>query len=102
MSKTINATLAAVVLATSVITGASAAFAGGDYYPGVSDTPIFQGHAKAGSGATILANNGGDGTYYQGVSRDPVDNVATGSIVKGPAPKAVINNGDYYKGIEAE
>ncbi len=52
MSKTINATLAAVVLATSVITGASAAFAGGDYYPGVSDTPIFQGHAKAGSGAT--------------------------------------------------
>ncbi len=31
MSKTINAALAALVLTTSVITGASAAFASGDY-----------------------------------------------------------------------
>ncbi|WP_377295113.1 hypothetical protein [Rhizobium sp. SG2393] len=102
MSKTINAALAALVLTTSVITGASAAFASGDYYSGASDTPIFQGQAKAGSGATLAANNGGDGTYYQGVSRDPVDTVATGSIVKGKAPQAPVNKGDYYQGVDAE
>ncbi len=42
----------------------------------------------AGTAATV--NNGGNGTYYQGVSRDPVDNVSTGSIVKGAAPQSVV------------
>jgi hypothetical protein len=104
MSKTINATLAALVLTASVITGASTAFAGGDYYQGVTATPMFTASATvgAGSNASLKPNNGGDGTYYQGVSRDPVDNVATGSIVKDKAVKSPFQPGDYYQGADVE
>ncbi len=52
--------------------GASAAFASGDYYPGVSETPIVKAQAQADTGAKVGARlagiEGGDGAYYKGVA----------------------------------
>ncbi len=65
----------------------------------MSAEPLFQGRAATTAGTAATVNNGGNGTYYSGVSRDPVDTVSTGSIVKGAAPQSVVNNGDYYTGL---
>ncbi len=106
MSKTINAALAALVLTTSVVTGASAAFASGDYYPGVSETPIVKAQAQADTGAKVGARlagiEGGDGAYYKGVAHGRVDTMATGSIKKSNSIQPVFNKGDYYQGVSVE
>ncbi|AFL49474.1 hypothetical protein ABIE78_004755 [Sinorhizobium fredii] len=92
MRNAVHTALAAALVATAVLGGASAAFAGGSYYEGISDKPLFTEPApKAGDEAAVRRTNGsidrtstgavsdyavqpkpvrgGEGEYYQGVSR---------------------------------
>ncbi|MDO9416263.1 hypothetical protein [Pararhizobium sp.] len=101
MKNHITSKIAAVLLASAVLGGASGAFAGGDYYQGASQTPIVQGQGVATSGVVATVNNGGDGTYYVGASRDPIDTISTGSIARDSNLPAVPTGGDgtYYQGV---
>ncbi|MDO9416264.1 hypothetical protein [Pararhizobium sp.] len=101
MTHSINSKIAAILVASAVLGGASSAFAEGDYYPGVSQTPIVQGKGIATSGVVAKVNNGGDGSYYAGVSRDPIDNISTGSIARDGQAPVVQSGGDgtYYQGV---
>ncbi|SIQ59690.1 hypothetical protein SAMN05880582_102246 [Rhizobium sp. RU20A] len=92
-------TIASLIVAAVAFGSASSAFAGGNYYEGVSPAQLFQGSGSASAGTVAAVNNGGDGTYYAGASRTGIDSVATGSIVKGAAPQSAIENGDYYPGL---
>ncbi|MDO9416265.1 hypothetical protein [Pararhizobium sp.] len=101
MTHSINSKIAAVLLASAVLGGASSAFAGGSYYQGVSETPIVQGQGLATSGVVAAVNKGGDGDYYVGASRDSIDAISTGSIARDVSAPVVQSGGDgtYYQGV---
>lgn len=79
MTKTLNAAIAAGLLATSVF-GASAAFAGGDYYQGVWPQQVQSRSQKI------------DRVTTHSIRNDKAVVVAPASSDVGPA------NGDYYQG----
>ncbi|HEV7310251.1 hypothetical protein [Ensifer sp.] len=82
-----NKSIAAALVATAVIGGASAAIAGGSYYEGVSPAPLFTGRAEASAGTGVAAKATGRGDYYAGVEDQSVDVTATGAIVRGSATR---------------
>lgn len=75
---------AAILVATAMLGGASAAVAGGSYYEGVSSTPRFTGRAEASAGAGVSAT-ASRGDYYAGIEDKTVDTTATGAIASGGA-----------------
>ncbi|WDZ77740.1 hypothetical protein PWG15_04305 [Ensifer adhaerens] len=77
--------IAAILLATATLGGASAAVAGGSYYEGVSSTPLFTGRAEASAGTGVSASSNSRGDYYAGVEDKSVDATATGAIASGRA-----------------
>jgi len=89
MRTAIHTALAAALVATAVLGGASAAFAGGSYYQGISDKPLFTERApKARAGVRHDASGS-------------VDRTATGSVSDYTAQPKVIRGGEgeYYPGI---
>lgn len=59
MRNSINAALVAAIVATALLGGASSAFAGGSYYKGVSNKPLFLDRApKARDAAPLLRAEG--------------------------------------------
>jgi len=105
MKTTINTALAALVAASTVFGGASAAFAGGSYYEGANASPIERVELPR-TGAAVVVNGvttGGEGDYYAGIDRVAVDNISTGSIANGVsgATPAVQSGGEgeYYPGL---
>ncbi|OAP40570.1 hypothetical protein AU381_01265 [Sinorhizobium glycinis] len=90
MRNAVHTALAAALVATAVLGGASAAFAGGSYYEGISDKPLFTERAlKAGDEAAVRRANGS------------IDRTATGSVSDfAVQPKLVRGGeGEYYQGI---
>lgn len=89
MRNAVQAALAAALVATAVAGGASAAFAGGSYYEGVSPTPLYKDHAPKAGGEVRYNGNGA------------IDRTATGSVVDYTAQPRVIRGGEgeYYQGI---
>ncbi|MGD9477830.1 hypothetical protein [Shinella sp. G-2] len=79
MSKTLKTTFAAAFVAASAF-GASAAFAGGDYYQGAWPQPVASHSQKI------------DRTTTQSIGNGAVKAAPTSADV-GPA------NGDYYQGV---
>lgn len=86
MSKSLNATFVAVALAASLL-GGSAAFAGGDYYKGVSPTSeqdqmieakrqarIANGDAYLRTQTTARRVGPANGDYYPGLDRTAIAN----------------------------
>ncbi|HXV30090.1 MAG TPA: hypothetical protein VD840_07150 [Sinorhizobium sp.] len=91
MKNAIHTALAAALVATAVIGGASAAFAGGSYYEGVSDKPInMQRVSRTGNGTA--AHYGRNGA---------IDRTATGSVSSyASQPKQIQGGeGEYYQGL---
>ena len=93
MKTAIQTALSAALVATAILGGASAAFAGGSYYEGVSPTPLYTERTPAVTGKTSFTIGNSEAGY--------VDSTRTGSVVNyGVAPKSVIGGeGDYYQGI---
>ncbi len=89
MRNAIHNALAAALVATAVLGGASAAFAGGNYYEGVSDKPLFTDRAPKARAAVRHDANGS------------VDRAATGSVSGYTAQPKVIRGGEgeYYPGL---
>ncbi|MGF6172174.1 hypothetical protein [Ensifer sp. 4252] len=77
--------IATILVAAATLAGASAAFAGGSYYEGVSPTPLFTGRAAASAGAGVSASAVDSGDYYAGIENKAVDAAATGAIANGHA-----------------
>lgn len=77
--------IATLLVAAASLAGASAAFAGGSYYEGVSPAPLFTGRAAASAGAGVSASTAESGDYYAGIENKSVDAAATGAIAKGNA-----------------
>ena len=90
MRNAVHTALAAALVATAVVGGASAAFAGGSYYEGISDKPLFTERApKAGGEAAVRHTSGS------------IDRTSTGSVSDyAVQPKLVRGGeGEYYQGI---
>ncbi|MEY9781814.1 hypothetical protein [Sinorhizobium fredii] len=90
MKNAVHTALAAALVATAVLGGASAAFAGGSYYEGISPTPLYTERApKAGDEAAVRRPNGS------------IDRTSTGSVSDyAVQPKLVRGGeGEYYQGI---
>ncbi|OHV72238.1 hypothetical protein [Ensifer sp. LCM 4579] len=90
MRNAIQTALAAALVATAVLGGATAALAGGSYYEGVSPTPLYTGRTAKADGETIRYNANGT-----------IDRTATGSVYGyAPQPKAIPGGeGEYYQGL---
>ena len=91
MRNAVHTALAAALVATAVLGGASAAFAGGSYYEGISPTPLYTERApKAGDESSTVRHANGS-----------VDRTSTGSVSDyAVAPKLVRGGeGEYYQGI---
>ncbi len=93
MKTTIHTALAAALVATAVLGGASAAFAGGSYYEGISPMPLFTERGPSAAGSSNLNIRGSEAGY--------VDRTATGSVSNySVAPRVVRGGeGEYYQGI---
>lgn len=93
MKSTIHTALAAALVATAVLGGASAAFAGGSYYEGISPTPLFTERAPKAAGSSTLNIRGSEAGY--------VDRTSTGSVNNYDARPRVVQGGEgeYYQGI---
>ncbi|HEV7317588.1 MAG TPA: hypothetical protein VGO04_03105 [Ensifer sp.] len=93
MKTAIQTALSAALVATAILGGASAAFAGGSYYEGVSPTPLFTERTPAVTGKSSFTIGSSEAGY--------VDRNSTGSIVNyGVAPKPVQGGeGEYYQGL---
>ena len=93
MKTTVHTALAAALVATAVIGGASAAFAGGSYYEGVSPTPLFTERAPKAVGSSTLNIRGSEAGY--------IDRTATGSVYNYDAKPRILQGGEgeYYQGI---
>lgn len=90
MTNAIQSALAAALVATAVLGGASAAFAGGSYYEGISQTRLYTGRTAKSGGETVRYNANGT-----------IDRTATGSV-DGYArqPKMIPGGeGEYYQGL---
>ncbi|MFD2343755.1 hypothetical protein [Sinorhizobium terangae] len=92
MRNAIHTALAVALVATAVLGGASAAFAGGSYYEGVSDKPLFTDRAPKAREATGAAVRGRNGS---------LDRTSTGSVSSFGSQPAYVSGGDgeYYQGI---
>ena len=89
MRNAIHTALAATLVATAVLGGASAALAGGSYYLGVSDKPLY----------TERAARAGDQTAVRRADGS-LDRTSTGSVGYAPQPKVVSGGeGEYYQGL---
>ncbi|ODR89216.1 hypothetical protein [Sinorhizobium alkalisoli] len=90
MRNAIQTAFAAALVATAVLGGATAAFAGGSYYEGVSPTPLYTGRTAKAGGETVRYNANGT-----------IDRTATGSVYGyAPQPKAIPGGeGEYYQGL---
>ncbi|WP_026619212.1 hypothetical protein M728_000886 [Ensifer sp. WSM1721] len=75
--------IAALLVATAFVGGASTANAGGSYYEGASSAPLFTGRAAASAGTGVSAGTADRGDYYAGVDNKSVDATATGAIAGG-------------------
>ncbi len=93
MKTTIQTALSAALVATAILGGASAAFAGGSYYEGVSPTPLYTERTPAVTGKSSFTIGSSEAGY--------VDRTNTGSVANfSVAPKSVIGGeGEYYQGI---
>lgn len=89
MRNAIHTALAAALVATAVLGAASTAFAGGSYYEGVSDKPLFLDRApKARSEAVLRRDNG------------TLDRTSTGAVDYRSEPRVVRGGeGEYYQGL---
>ncbi|ASY62267.1 pirin [Sinorhizobium sojae CCBAU 05684] len=90
MRNAIHSALAAALVAVAVIGGASAAFAGGSYYEGISPSPLYTGRAAKSGGETVRHNANGT-----------IDRTATGSVYGyARQPKMIPGGeGEYYQGL---
>ncbi|HXV32297.1 MAG TPA: hypothetical protein VD840_18350 [Sinorhizobium sp.] len=89
MRTAIHTALAAALVATAVFGGASAAFAGGSYYEGISPTPLYTERApKARDEAAVRRNGTLDRTFTGSVS----DYASQPKVVRG-------GEGEYYQGL---
>lgn len=90
MRNAIHSALAAALVAAAVIGGASAAFAGGSYYEGISPSPLYTGRAAKSGGETVRHNANGT-----------IDRTATGSVYGyARQPKMIPGGeGEYYQGL---
>ena len=89
MRNAIHTALAATLVATAVLGGASAAFAGGSYYEGVSDKPLFLERAPKAAGDTAVRRQD-----------DSLDRTSTGAVGYSSQPKVVSGGeGEYYQGL---
>ncbi|HEV7310250.1 hypothetical protein [Ensifer sp.] len=93
MKTAVQTALSAALVATAILGGASAAFAGGSYYEGVSPTPLYTERTPAVTGKSSFTIGSSEAGY--------VDRNSTGSIASyGVAPKPVQGGeGEYYHGI---
>ncbi|WP_180940632.1 hypothetical protein [Sinorhizobium mexicanum] len=93
MKNAIHTALAAALVATAVLGGASAAFAGGSYYEGVSDKPLFTDRAPKAREAS--------GDAVRGGRNGSLDRTSTGSVSSYGSTPAYVSGGDgeYYQGI---
>ncbi|MBP1882766.1 hypothetical protein [Sinorhizobium mexicanum] len=73
---------------------ASTASAGGSYYEGVSQKPLFTGRAAASAGAGVSASTADNGDFYAGVDNKSVDAASTGAIASGRAAVNVSSDDD--------
>ncbi|WEX78501.1 hypothetical protein PYH37_003397 [Sinorhizobium numidicum] len=91
MRNAIHTALAATLVATAVLGGASAAFAGGSYYEGISPTPLH----------TERAPNAGDEVSVRRAEDGSIDRTSTGAVSNyGSQPKVISGGeGEYYQGI---
>ncbi|MDK1489073.1 hypothetical protein QN219_03215 [Sinorhizobium sp. 7-81] len=92
MRNAIHTALAAALVATAVLGGASAAFAGGSYYEGVSDKPLFTDRAPKARSEASAVRGGYNGS---------LDRTSTGAVSNYGSRPAVIpgGEGEYYQGI---
>lgn len=93
MKTTVHTALAAALVATAVLGGASAAFAGGSYYEGINPTPLSTERAPKAVGSTTLNIRGSEAGY--------IDRTATGSVYNYDAKPRIPQGGEgeYYQGI---
>ncbi len=90
MKNAVHTALAAALVATAVLGGASAAFAGGSYYEGISPTPLYTERApRAGDESAVRRTNGS------------VDRTLTGSVSDYAAQPKLVRGGEgeYYQSI---
>jgi hypothetical protein len=89
MRNATHTALAAALVATAVLGGASAAFAGGSYYEGISPTPLYTERApKAGGEAAVRRNGSVDRTFTGSVA----DYASQPKLIRG-------GEGEYYQGL---
>ncbi|WP_026612621.1 hypothetical protein [Ensifer aridi] len=89
MRNAIHTALAATLVATAVLGGASAAFAGGSYYEGVSDKPLYTERAPKAANETAVRRENGS-----------IDRTPTGSVGYSSQPKLISGGeGEYYPGL---
>ncbi|MDX0957414.1 hypothetical protein [Sinorhizobium medicae] len=89
MRNAIHTALAATLVAAAVLGGASAAFAGGSYYQGVSDKPLYTERASLADREAVVRRADGS-----------LDRTSTGSVGYASQPKVVSGGeGEYYQGL---
>lgn len=88
MKNAVHTALAAALVATAILGGASAAFAGGSYYEGISDKPLFTERARKAEAVHYGANGS-------------VDRATTGSVSRYAVQPKVVpgGEGEYYQGL---